>query len=317
MTGVSRRRETLAVGAGDLGERLDLFIARSLTGVSRKAVKKALDGGRVFVDGRVERRAGLQLNGSETVELTLDLPPLPPPLPDLSVLFRDEYLLAVDKPPALPAHPTVAGRHNALELVTGMLRSEGVTFTPILLHRLDADTSGVLLFALTPEANRQLARQFVDREVEKTYMALVAGTPPDSFRADNHLKAGVRGRTVAVASGGQQAVTDFRILWRSSAKGSHALVKGGGTEFSLVEARPKTGRTHQIRAHLAGAGFPLLGDTLYGGPSFVELGGGRLHVRRHLLHAFRLTFRHPAAGEMVTIEAPVPEDFRDLLEQLP
>jgi len=312
MTGDSRRRETLVAGAGDRGERLDLFVVRSLAGVSRKAVKKALDGGRVFVDGRVERRAGLQLTGKETVDLTLDLPPLPLPLPDLTVLFRDDSLLAIDKPPGLPAHPTVAGRPNALELLAGILRSEGAPFTPILLHRLDADTSGVLFFALTAAANRELARQFADREVEKVYLALVAGDPPDSFEVENHLKAGVRGRTVAVASGGQAASTFFRTIKR----GQTTFSESGPSPFSLVEARPKTGRTHQIRAHLAGVGSPLLGDTLYGGPTFVELGGERLHVRRHLLHAFRLTFRHPVSKEMTSIEAPMPEDFRILFDHL-
>jgi len=312
VTGGSRRRETLAAGAGDRGERLDLFIVRSLAGVSRKAVKKALDGGRVFIDGRVERRAGLLLTGTETVDLTLDLPPLPPPLPDLTVLFRDDSLLAIDKPPGLPAHPTVAARPNALDLVIGMLRGEGTTFTPVLLHRLDADTSGVLLFALTAAANRQLARQFAERELEKVYLALVAGDPPDSFEVENHLKAGVRGRTVAVASGGQPATTHFRTLKR----GLVAHSKSSPPPYSLVEARPKTGRTHQIRAHLSGAGFPLLGDTLYGGPNFIEPGGERLHVRRHLLHAFRLTFRHPVSKEMTSIEAPMPEDFRILLDHL-
>lgn len=302
-----KRRATLAADASAAGERLDLFIARGLAGVSRKAVKKALDGGQVFVDGRVERRAGHLLRGSETVSLTLDLPEPVPPAPELPILYRDEHLLAVDKPAGLPAHPTVAGRVGALSRVSELLQEEGEGI-PILLHRLDADTTGVLLFALTDAANRELSRQFAGREVEKVYLALVAGVPPASFRVENHLKAGVRGRTVAVASGGQPAETCFRTLCNSSAK-------GGSGGVALVEARPKTGRTHQIRAHLAGEGYPLLGDTLYGGPRLVELGGERLHVRRHLLHAFRLTFRHPASGEEVTIEAPIPVDFRAILSR--
>jgi 23S rRNA pseudouridine1911/1915/1917 synthase len=281
------------------GERLDLFIARNLAGVSRKAVKKALDGGQVFVDGRTERRAGQLLQGSETVTVTLDLPEPVPPAPELSILYRDEQLLAVDKPAGLPAHPTVAGRVNALSLVSELLQGvgEGV---PILLHRLDADTTGVLLFALTDAANRELSRQFAEREVEKVYLALVAGVPPDSFCVKNFLKPGVRGRTVAVPSGGQPAETAFCVLRR-------------GEGVALVEARPKTGRTHQIRAHLAGEGFPLLGDSLYGGPLLIEPGGDRLPIRRHLLHAFRLSFSHPATGKETTIEAPLPADFKAVL----
>lgn len=304
-----KRRATLAADASAAGERLDLFIARSLAGVSRKAVKKALDGGQVFVDGRTERRAGQLLRGSETVAVTLDLPePVPPP-PELPILYRDEQLLAVDKPAGLPAHPTVAGRPNALSLVTELLAGEGASAPPILLHRLDAETTGVLLFALTDASNRELSRQFAGREVEKVYLALVAGVPPDAFSVANHLKPGVRGRTVAVASGGQPAETAFRVLKMSSPP----LSKGGCGGVALVEARPKTGRTHQIRAHLAGAGFPILGDALYGGPRLIEPDGDRLPVRRHLLHAFRLTFRHPASAETVTVEAPIPADFKAVL----
>ena len=304
-----KRRATLVANAAAVGERLDLFIARSLDGVSRKVVKKALDGGQVFVNDRTERRAGYLLLGNESVTVTLDLPEPVPPAPDLTILYRDEHLLAVDKPAGLPAHPTVAGRTNALSLVTELLRGEGKGAPPILLHRLDADTTGVLLFALKDAANRELSRQFAEREVEKTYLALVAGTPAESFHVKNFLKPGVRGRSVAVASGGQPAETLFRTLKMNTPP----LSKGGAEGFALVEARPKTGRTHQIRTHLAGAGFPLAGDTLYGGPRFIERGGERLIVHRHLLHAWRLAFRHPESGEPVTIEASLPKDFRQVL----
>lgn len=304
-----KRRAILLADPSAAGERLDLFIARGLAGVSRKAVKKALDGGQVFLDGRTERRAGHLLRGSETVTVTLDMAGPVPPVPELPILFRDEQLLAVDKPAGLPSHPTVAGRINALSMVTDLLRGDGKIFPPILLHRLDADTTGVLLFALTNAANRELSRQFAEREVEKIYLALVAGIPPDSISVNNFLKPGVRGRTVAVASGGQPAETVFRTLKMNNPP----LAKGGAGGVALVEARPKTGRTHQIRAHLAGEGFPLLGDTLYGGPRLVTVGGERIHIHRHLLHAFRLSFRHPATGREMTIEAPLPADFNAVL----
>ncbi|HXV73274.1 MAG TPA: RluA family pseudouridine synthase, partial [Sphingomonadales bacterium] len=190
-----------------------------------------------------------------------------------------------------------------------LLRGDGERFPPILLHRLDADTTGVLLFALTNAANRELSRQFAGREVEKIYLALVAGIPPDSISVNNFLKPGVRGRTVAVPSGGQPAETAFRVLKTYSPP----LSNGNDGGFALVEARPMTGRTHQIRAHLAGKGFPLLGDSHYGGPLLVAAGGERLHIRRHLLHAFRLAFRHPATGKETTIEAPLPADFKVVL----
>ncbi len=300
MTRGERRREILSAGPGERGERLDVFIARSLAAVSRKTVKRALDAGQVFVDGKVVRRAGLLLAGSETISLTLDHPAPESPLPLPEVLFCDEELLAIDKPPGLPSHPTAAGGANALDLVRGYLREQGREELPILLHRLDVDTSGVLLFALTAAANRALYRQMAGRKVEKTYLCLATGDPPEFLRVENQLKAGVRGRTVAIQSGGKRAMTEFRVLER-------------GAGISLVEARPRTGRTHQIRAHLAGEGFPLLGDRLYGGPVSVTLQGEPVTARRHLLHAFRLAFRHPGTGERTIIEAPLPEDFKPFL----
>lgn len=294
------RRETLPVPPDAAGKRLDRWLVEALSSVSRKSLKKALDGGQVFIDGRCERRAGTLLRGGETVLVTVDAPLASEAAPELTILFRDEQLLAIDKPAGLPAHPTVAGRNNALDQVTARLREEGRTTPPILLHRLDADTSGVLLFALTPEANRALYRQFVEHGIEKVYLALVVGAPPETFAVSNHLKAGVRGRTVAVSSGGQPALTEFRTLQRHAG-------------FALVEARPRTGRTHQIRAHLAGLGHPLLGDSLYDGPRLVDLPGGRQAVRRHLLHARSLSFIHPRSGERMTLEAPLPHDFHALL----
>jgi RluA family pseudouridine synthase len=297
------RRETLVVEPEAAGERLDLFVARRLANVSRKAVKRALDGGRVFLEGRCERRAGRLLAAGETVTLTLDLPTPPSRVTELPILFRDADLLAVAKPSGLPPHPLGNGRANALEALTAGLRAEGREQPPILLHRLDADTTGVLLLALSPRANRSLFRQFADREVQKRYRALVAGEPPDAFRVENRLRSGVRGRTVVVATGGQPALTEFRTL-------------GQGEGFALVDAIPHTGRTHQIRVHLAEAGFPLLGDTLYGGPATFLLGRERVAVPRHLLHAAHLRFCHPATGAPCAIEAPVPADFHPFLARL-
>ena len=293
------RRETLVAGSDVRGERLDCFIVDQLEGVSRKSVKRALDGGRVFVDGRSERRANLLLKGGEIISLTLEGDSPRPDIAELEILYRDEHLLAVNKPDGLPAHPTTDGRINALDLVRRQCPGLG----PILLHRLDVHTTGVLLFALTAAANRDLARQFAERQVAKTYLALVAGAPPDQFTVSNYLKAGVRGRTVAVRTGGVRAETAF-----------HTLAAGPG--FALVEARPKTGRTHQIRSHLAAEGYPLLGDSLYGGPVAVTLDKHPLHVRRHLLHALRLIVQHPQSREPLCLCAALPADFQIFWSEL-
>lgn len=291
------RREKLIVPATAEGERLDRYLVKILAPVSRKAVKRALDSGQVFADGRCVVKSGSILRGGERIELTLDGEAPPPVVPHLPVLWQDDSLLAINKPAGLPAHPTVSGCLNALDLVSDLLDQSGKAPRPILLHRLDADTTGLLLFALTRAANLSLSRQFSEHQIEKSYLALVSGTPPERFSVSNHLKAGVRGRTVAVASGGLAAQTEFVTL---------ACCSG----IALVEARPRTGRTHQIRAHLAGEGYPLLGDTLYGGIGSLLLPTGRIDLPRHLLHARSLVMTHPQSGEQQRLAAPVPEDFR-------
>ncbi len=292
---MSKRRVELFAEGTDNGCRLDLFLAGRLREVSRKAIKRALDGGRVFVDGRVQHRANYPIRGDERILLTFEGESVAETKPDLTILYRQEGLLAINKPSGLPSHPTVAGRVNALDLVREKLAEEEGG-DPILLHRLDRDTTGVLLFALNAEANRALARQFAEHQIEKTYLALVAGIPPEVFSVRNYLKAGVRGRTIAVTSGGQKAETHFRTLAR-------------GADFALVEARPKTGRTHQVRVHLAGLGHPLLGDGLYGGPERLQIKGAFFHLRRYLLHASCLVFFSPSSRRILTIHAPVPDDF--------
>lgn len=286
------------------GQRLDLFLVGALQGVSRKTIKQALDGGQVFVNGRVARKASLPLVGGDSLRITLSGPVPRLTLEEPEILLLDPDLLALNKPAGLPSHPTGSGQLDALSWADAWLRQQGEAGEPILLHRLDADTSGVLLLARTAEANRCLARSFAEREMEKCYLALVAGSPPAEFAVDNYLRPGKRGRTQVVHSGGQRAQTQFRTLTQ-------------GPGFALVEARPKTGRTHQIRVHLAGSGYPLLGDLLYGGPASLAGAASGLVFRRHLLHAQCLRFNHPRDGRIVTIEAPLPADFLPPLEILP
>ena len=299
----TQRRESLVATATAQGERLDHYLMLTLAPTSRKAIKRALDSGQIFVDGRCVGRAGTILRGGERIELTLDGEAPPSTIPALAILWQDDSLLAINKPAGLPAHPTVSGRPNALDQVSAFVATNGETVRPILLHRLDADTTGLLLFALTRAANLSLSRQFSSHQIEKTYLALVSGSPPAHFTVSNHLKAGVRGRTMAVASGGLAAQTDFSTL-------------AGHAGVALVAARPRTGRTHQIRAHLAGCGYPLLGDPLYGGETSLLLASGRVPVPRHLLHAHSLVLMHPQLQQEQVLTAPLPEDFLFFLHAL-
>ena len=293
----TKHRHRLAVASSCQGQRLDRFLTDALPGVSRKQIKRALDRGAVFLNDCVEKRAGRPLQGGERIDLTVEIASPVPREFSLPIIYRDEDVLAVAKPPDLPVHANVAGAVNALDLVRQLIGSDR---DPILLHRLDADTTGVLLFALNRASNRSLCRQFSERRVEKTYLALVQGCPAKPFEVRDHLRPNVRGKTVKVLSGGQPAWTSVNPL------SCHNGV-------ALVAARPHTGRTHQIRAHLAGSGHPLLGDTLYGGPTHLETLEGPVACPRHMLHAAVLVITHPRTGLPLTLQAPLPADFSLLL----
>jgi 23S rRNA pseudouridine1911/1915/1917 synthase len=298
MAGKVRRRE-LTVDRREAGQRLDLYLVNALEGVSRKQAKRLVDGRCVSVNGRMESMASRILAGGERVAVLLPDPRRDEPSPELTVLYQDHDCAAVAKPAGIPSGPTRdATRVHAARLAEELL---GLPLT--LLHRLDKDTSGVLLLAKTEAFANALLAAFRERRVEKVYLALARGRTAESFEAVSHLKEGEGGRMLVVRSGGMRADTGFRTL-----------AAAGG--YSLVEARPRTGRTHQIRVHLAQAGHPILGDSLYGGDASVRLGPAEEHVPRQMLHARTLRFGHPALGREVSVEAPLPEDFRRLAEAL-
>lgn len=298
MAGKERRRE-LTVDRREAGLRLDLFLVGALEGLSRKQAKRLVDGRCVSVNGRMESMASRVLAGGEKVAVRLAEGPAAAPPPELALLYQDDDCAAVAKPPGVPSGPTRdASRVHAARLAEGLL---GRRLT--LLHRLDKDTSGVLLLGKTEAFAAALLTAFRERRVEKEYLALVRGRTPASFEAASHLKEGEGGRMLVVRSGGMRADTGFRTL-----------ASAGG--YSLVEARPRTGRTHQIRVHLAQAGHPILGDSLYGGDAAVRLGAREEPVPRQMLHARALRFQHPVLGRDLTVEAPLPDDFRRLAEAL-
>lgn len=274
------------------GLRLDLFLAAVFPDVSRKQAKRLIDGRRVSVDGRIEALASRVLRVGERVSAVL-APPAEAPTPplDLPVLTEDGHFLAVLKPPGLPSGPTRdPGRLHAAALAE---RVAGRKLT--LLHRLDKDTSGVLLLGKTPAFSAALLDAFRHRRVEKRYLALVRGRPRESFEVVSHLREGEGDRMLTVRAGGMRAETAFRVLARAR-------------DHALVEAAPRTGRTHQIRVHLTQAGCPILGDPLYGGDAAAE----GAPVPRQMLHAWTLAFVHPDTRAEVRLEAPVPRDFREV-----
>lgn len=221
-------------------------------------------------------------------------------LEEEAILHREPTLLALCKPAGLPTQATRDPRRDHLiAAVSRYLEREGFAGRPMLHHRLDAQTSGVLILALAPEANAGLARAFRERFAQKTYRALTA-LPPDSRalppEVDNHLrKVRERGRQrmVAVRAGGDRARTSLRLL-------------GTGPRALEVEAQPHTGRMHQIRVHLADLGAPILGDPLYGEAALRRAP----QVSRLMLHAERLVLPHPLGSGVLDLQAPVPQDYR-------
>jgi 23S rRNA pseudouridine1911/1915/1917 synthase len=294
------RRLTLLVPPGDAHQRIDRFIAER-GGISRGAARRALEAGGVFLDGHRCKVASRGLHPGQTIEVNLEeggqAAAAPAPLDRTRLLFADPHLAAVDKPAGVPAQPTLTTDRGTLPELVGALLGAPVT----LVHRLDRETSGVTVFARTREAAAALAEAFRTGAPEKTYLALTARPPsPPEGRLDAPLaKDPSRPGLRRVAPTGDSAATRYRTL-------------AAGAGGALVEARPETGRTHQIRVHLAHLGAPLLGDPRYGGPRRV----GETEVPRVMLHARRLELAHPVTGERLRFEAPVPEDLRRLAQVL-
>ena len=213
----------------------------------------------------------------------------------MKILYEDEHLLIVDKPAGLSVLPE--GWEPEASYLRQMLEDEYKQVW--VVHRLDKVTSGVMVIARTAEAHRELNRQFERHEVEKVYQAIVEGLPPWDERTARHMlrtNVGRKHRTVVVNKRGKNSETHFKVMKR-------------GQDRALLEAHPKTGRTHQVRVHLSALGFPLLGDLLYGAPE-TDL------IARPALHAISLTLTHPLSGERMTFLASPPEDFENALKRI-
>jgi 23S rRNA pseudouridine1911/1915/1917 synthase len=299
---------TLTVGADGDGARLDQWLARALE-CSRHEAQRLVDDGAVRVGG-ARAAKGLRLAAGVVVELSReppreeDLRPLPDAEAPLAIIFSDDAIVALAKPAGMATHPLRAGergtlanalvaRHPECATVADDAREGGVA------HRLDIDTSGIVLAARTREAWLALRDAFSRGAVEKEYLALVQGAPPDDGVIDAPLvQTGKRARVAGDRDlAAQAAVTRFTTVAR-------------GDGVALVRARSTSGRMHQIRVHLAHRGHPLVGDVLYGGPPPAP------GTRGHFLHAASLRFAHPIAGALTTLTAPLPVERAAALRAL-
>jgi 23S rRNA pseudouridine1911/1915/1917 synthase len=285
---------------GEEAERLDLYVAHHCPDVSRSHAQRLIEEGFVTVNGRPAKPSRLLQRGDRVVVR------VPPPSPldlepeaiPLSIVYEDHDLLVVDKPAGMAVHPGAGrSRHtlvNALLARCPDLAGVGGVLRPGIVHRLDKDTSGLLLVAKNDRAHTALSQQLKERTVEKGYLALVTGRlDPIEGVIEGAIGRDPRNRKrMAVVEGGRPARTAYRVRERLH-------------DCTLVEVTPSTGRTHQIRVHLAAVGHPIVGDAVYGRPSAL--------VERQFLHACRLGFDHPADGRRLVFESPLPPDLQQAL----
>jgi len=300
------------------GERLDTVVASVVPGLTRSQVKRMADGGWISVDER-RGRAGGRLRPGQRLEIHLPPPVQARAVPEaipLTILHEDSHLLVVDKPAGMVVHPGAGVASgtlvNALLHHCGDLSGIGGVLRPGIVHRLDKNTSGLLVVAKNDETHRALQAQFMNRQVAKTYVAVVFGVP-GSETGSMSMPIGRhpvdRKRMSTRSPGGRTAVTHWRVIRRFF-------------HFSILEVDLITGRTHQVRVHLQGTGHPVVGDRVYGGRHrSQELSNPLLRSRirgfgRQALHAHRLGFIHPITSRDMSFTSPLPPDMQELVSVL-
>jgi 23S rRNA pseudouridine1911/1915/1917 synthase len=315
----------------DLGKRLDRYLVDRIGFLSRTQIQSLIDGGGVTVNGR-RPKASTRVGLGDVVVVVVPAPPEPNIQPEdipLDVMFEDGHIIVLNKPDGIIVHPARSHLKGTLlsaltyhfmhrSSVGGGLSAVGQEFArPGVVHRLDRHTSGCIAFAKSEEAHWKLARQFEDRAVDKRYLAVVQGeVRPDVQVIDAPIgphpsrEKGYREKQVVRHDElGKHAVTIVRVRERYG-------IGGGATgRYALVELELKTGRTHQIRVHLAHQGWPIVGDDMYGGRPY-EDAAGRVLIERQALHASTLGFRHPISGEPLVFTAPLRGDIAALVRDL-
>ncbi len=304
------------------GQRIDRYLAETIDGLSRSRMKQCIEEGRLQRDGVTVSQPAETVRAGAVYVLTL--PPLVAALPraqdiPFPILFEDDDLIVLDKPPGLVVHPAPGNEDGTL--VNALLAHCGESLPgiggerrPGIVHRLDKDTSGVMVVAKTELALAALSAAFAARDLDRAYLALCWGVPNPvhgDIEGDIGRDPRERKRMAIVTRGGRAALTHYRTL------AAH------GTAASLLECRLATGRTHQIRVHLASQGHPIVGDPVYlrripGAAKALETAARRLLLDfpRQALHAARLGFKHPRTGTMLSFTTPPPADMQSLLDRL-
>ena len=334
------KRASLVVAADDAGDRLDRVLARHVGELSRSRLKLLIEAGAVAIDGQTIRDPSHKVNSGSAI--LVDVPPPVPAKPEpeaipLRVIYEDGDLIVIDKPRNLVVHP--AAGHWTGTLVNALIAHCGDSLSgiggerrPGIVHRLDKDTTGVMVVAKNDRAHRKLAAQFADHgrseeEFERAYLAFVWGVPDRPHGVidkpiDRHPKSRER---MAIREGGREAITHWQVLERYGGEAARPARKGGAAEpvASLLLCRLETGRTHQIRVHLASIGHPIMGDHVYGSgfltkavllppPAQATLAD----LGRQALHAHILAVKHPSSGEFLQFRSELPPDLARLRHAL-
>ncbi|HET9181008.1 MAG TPA: RluA family pseudouridine synthase [Candidatus Angelobacter sp.] len=317
---------TFTVPAEAAGQRLDQWLAAQIPEISRIRVQQLIAQQKVRLAASGSPKASLRLRGGEHITITgqVELPPLhafPEDIP-LDVVYEDDHVAIINKVAGMSVHAGSGKGEsgskgtlvNALLHRFGNLSQAGGQLRPGIVHRLDKNTSGLVIVAKTDAAHRKLAQQFLRREVKKTYLALAHGWMPESQGTINSpisrdlLR---RERMTTRRKTGRTAVTHWKVLKKLEAPFG---------KFSLLEVRIETGRTHQIRVHLASIGHPVAGDVLYGAPAVLRSYGGTSQkaasLDRQFLHASGLQFEHPITYRLLKLEQPLPGDLEEFLLKL-
>jgi 23S rRNA pseudouridine1911/1915/1917 synthase len=309
----------ISVPDEDAGKRLDSFLAAQLNAVSRARVQEMIAGALVLVN-EAAAKASLKLRGGERISVLGEaqrapLKAIAEEIP-LTIVYEDDDLAVIDKPAGMMVHAGAGATEEARNrgtLVNAVLHhlkslsGVGGVLRPGIVHRLDKETSGLIIVAKNDEAHAKLGAQFAAREVKKKYVTLVhgwvkkdSGTLNQSIRRDPVRRT----RMTTKGEGGRTAVTHYRVARRLDTRFG---------KFSLLEVKIDTGRTHQIRVHVAGMGHPVVGDTLYGAPKQARGKNAVTVLQRNFLHAVELEFRHPRTGVVVALKSELPGELREFL----
>ncbi len=302
---------SLTVSPDDNGKRIDQFISEA-TGISRSRVQKMIEIGNILITGTPVKKKHKVKQGE-----IIRIKPIPehsetllPQKIDLEIVHEDDHLIVIDKAPGLVMYPAAGHSRNtlmnALAHHCNKLATIGGPLRPGVVHRLDKDTSGLVVVALTDEAYYSLQREFKERTIEREYLAIVHGTFKKSsgeIDAPIGRAATDRKRMSTKTRRGKEAITFYNVI-------------SSFTNSSLIQARLATGRTHQIRVHVASQGHPVLGDKTYGRKTHIKIGNRTLSVPRQMLHAHTLGLTHPATSRQMSFSSPIPEDMKSILDIL-